>query len=66
MAAHWVQDGFFALQASENGCPMEDLQKTSRYFPHWNALNQFSMHFNGFFISLDDDVFVIAIAIAKR
>ena len=40
---------FFAAQASENGRPMEDLRWTRRYFAHWNALNQFSMHFNGLF-----------------
>ena len=40
---------FFAAQASENGRPMEDLHWTLRYFAHWNALNQFSMHFNGLF-----------------
>ena len=41
---------------TENGHRIEDLRWTSRYSAHWNALNRFSMHFNGFFkISLDED-----------
>ena len=34
---------------TENGHPMEDLCWTLTYFAHWNALNRFSMHFNGLF-----------------
>ena len=49
MAAHCALGQIFALQAPENGCTMEDLRCILRYLAHRNALNRFSMHFNGLF-----------------